>query len=64
MSENNNESTGPVKGKIAWIKVAIVIIVTVIAAFVFEGLIIMPIGLTVAGLIFLVLDYRKRSTKP
>lgn len=64
MSENNNESSGPIKGKIAWIKVAIVILLTVISAFVFEGLIIMPIGLTVAGIIFLILDYRKKSTKP
>lgn len=62
MSNNNNESTGPLKGKIAWIKVAIVIALTLIATMVFEGLIIMPIGLSVAGVLILLNEYRKRSS--
>lgn len=63
MPKNNDETTSHLKGKIAWIKVAIVIVLTVIAAIVFEGLIIMPIGLSVAGALFLILEYRKRSSK-
>lgn len=63
MSDNNKETSSPLKGKIAWIKVAIVIVITLIAALVFEGLIIMPIGLSVAGALFLFLEYRNRSSK-
>lgn len=62
MSEDNKESTGPIKGPIAWVKVALVIVLTIIAAMVFNGLIIMPIGLSVAGILFLFLEYRKRSS--
>lgn len=62
MSKNQkNRSDSIKKGNIAWFKVGKVIILALISAKVFPGLIIMPIGFLIAGLVFLILNYGKKA---
>ena len=62
MESNQKENSRQwVKGNIAWVKVGIVLLLAIISAIVFPGLIIMPIGFVLAAIVLFIFSKKKNK---